>query len=110
MTDWLSGLTCTDENFCQKAGGNAFAKAEQEGVAMIMPDTSPRGDDIPSDDAYDLGTGAGFYIDATNPPWDANYKMETYISQELPSLVESKWGVGMNGVRSVCGHSMVRSR
>lgn len=103
---WLSGLTCTDQNFCQKAGGSAFARAEEEGIAMIMPDTSPRGEDIPSDDSYDLGTGAGFYVDATNAPWDANYNMESYISKELPALVESEWGVGANGVRSICGHSM----
>jgi S-formylglutathione hydrolase len=103
---WLSGLTCTDENFCKKAGPQAFAAAEEDGVCIVVPDTSPRGDDIPSDDAYDLGTGAGFFIDATNPPWDVNYHMETYISEELPALVETKWGVGTAGVRSICGHSM----
>lgn len=103
---WLSGLTCTDENFCKKAGEKAFAAAEEQGVALVVPDTSPRGDDIPSDDAYDLGTGAGFYINATNSPWDVNYNMETYISQELPALVEAKWNVGTKGVRSICGHSM----
>ena len=58
FSDWLSGLTCTDENFVQKAGPTAFAKAEEEGVALIIPDTSPRGDDVPNDDAYDLGQGA----------------------------------------------------
>jgi S-formylglutathione hydrolase len=103
---WLSGLTCTDANFCQKAGGNAFGKAEEEGICMVMPDTSPRGDSIPSDDAYDLGTGAGFYINATNAPWDANYRMEEYITTELPALVEAQWGVGANGLRSIAGHSM----
>jgi S-formylglutathione hydrolase len=103
---WLSGLTCTDENFCKKAGPQAFAAAEEDGVCIVVPDTSPRGDGIPSDDAYDLGTGAGFYINATNSPWDVNYNMETYISEELPSLVETKWGVGTAGVRSICGHSM----
>jgi S-formylglutathione hydrolase len=103
---WLSGLTCTDENFCKKAGEQAFAAAEEDGVCIVVPDTSPRGDDIPSDDAYDLGTGAGFYINATNKPWDVNYHMETYISKELPALVETKWGVGTDGVRSICGHSM----
>jgi S-formylglutathione hydrolase len=109
-SDWLSGLTCTDQNFCQKAGGTAFLQAELEGVAMIMPDTSPRGDNTPcADDSYDLGTGAGFYIDATNPPWDTHYRMETYISQELPALVEANWGgvVGtISGLRSIMGHSM----
>lgn len=71
-----------------------------------MPDTSPRGDDIPSDDAYDLGTGAGFYVDATNEPWKENYKMESYVSKELTALVEKEWNVGAEGTRSICGHSM----
>ena len=103
---WLSGLTCTDQNFSQKAGGPAFAKAESEGIAIVLPDTSPRGEGVADDNAYDLGTGAGFYIDATNDPWAKHYKMETYVSKELVSLVEAKWGVGRNGVRSICGHSM----
>lgn len=103
---WLSGLTCTDQNFCQKAGGNAFLKADELGIAMIMPDTSPRGDNIPTDDAYDLGMGAGFYIDATNEPWNVNYQMESYVSRELTEIVEKQWGVGVKGVRSICGHSM----
>ena len=102
---WLSGLTCTDANFCQKAGGVAFAKAEEEEICMVMPDTSPRGE-IPSDDAYDLGTGAGFYINATNSPWDVNYRMEEYIAEELPALVEAEFGVGTQGLRSLAGHSM----
>jgi len=103
---WLSGLTCTDQNFAQKAGGNAFAKADEEGIAIVLPDTSPRGEVVPDDDAYDLGVGAGFYIDATNPPWDKHYKMGTYVSRELPGLVEAEWGVGRDGCRSICGHSM----
>ena len=103
---WLSGLTCTDANFCQKAGGCAFAKAEEEGICLIMPDTSPRGDSIPSDDAYDMGTGAGFYINATNAPWDANYRMEEYVTEELPALVEAEFGAGRQGLRSIAGHSM----
>lgn len=102
---WLSGLTCTDQNFCQKAGGTAFAKAEEEGVALVIPDTSPRGDDIPSDDAYDLGTGAGFYVNATAEPWKTNYNMESYICDELPRVVEAEWGVG-KVAKSICGHSM----
>ncbi len=89
---WLSGLTCTDENFCKKAGPQAFAAAEEDGVCIVVPDTSPRGDDIPSDDAHDLGTGAGFFIDATNPPWDVNYHMETYISSEPPALAKPPCG------------------
>ena len=102
---WLSGLTCTDENFSQKAS-NAFAKADQQGLSIVLPDTSPRGDSIPSDDAYDLGMGAGFYIDATQEPWSDHYSMYTYISQELPDLVERSWGVGSDGVKSILGHSM----
>jgi S-(hydroxymethyl)glutathione dehydrogenase / alcohol dehydrogenase len=103
---WLSGLTCNDQNFCQKAGGNAFAKADAEGIALVIPDTSPRGDTIPSDDAYDLGTGAGFYVDATVEPWKTNYNMESYISKELPSIVEAEFGVGKDNIKSISGHSM----
>ena len=104
---WLSGLTCTDANFCQKAGGNAFAQAEKDGICLVMPDTSPRGDDIPNDDAYDMGMGAGFYINATNAPWDVNYRMEEYVTKELPALVEAEFGgVGSQGLRSIAGHSM----
>jgi S-(hydroxymethyl)glutathione dehydrogenase/alcohol dehydrogenase len=102
---WLSGLTCTDQNFSQKAS-NAFQQAEEEGISIVLPDTSPRGEEIPSDEAYDLGTGAGFYVDAANPPWDTNYNMYSYVSKELPELVEATWGVGLNGVRSISGHSM----
>lgn len=101
---WLSGLTCTDENFSTKAS-NAFAKADQEGLSIVLPDTSPRDDSIPSDDAYDLGTGAGFYVDATQEPWSENYNMYTYVN-ELADLVERTWGVGSTNVKSILGHSM----
>jgi S-(hydroxymethyl)glutathione dehydrogenase/alcohol dehydrogenase len=73
---------------------------------MIMPDTSPRGDNVPNDDGYDMGQGASFYIDATNDPWKTNFNMESYISKELPALVEKQWGIGTKGVKSICGHSM----
>ena len=73
-------------------------------VDRIMPDTSPRGENVPNDSNYDLGQGAGFYIDATNEPWKDHYKMETYISKELPALVEAEWGVGLHGMRSLAGH------
>ena len=99
---WLSGLTCSDENFSQKAG--AFDAAEKHGVALVIPDTSPRGDDVANDDGYDLGQGAGFYLDATEQPWAKHFKMETYISSELPALVESQWSLG--GRKSIFGHSM----
>lgn len=73
---------------------------------MILPDTSPRGDNVPDDDNYDLGQGAGFYIDATEDPWRENFQMETYVTKELPELVEKEWGIGKDGVRSIFGHSM----
>ena len=73
---------------------------------MVMPDTSPRGDNVPNDDSYDLGQGAGFYINATNAPWDKHYHMEDYVTKELPALIESEWGVGADGLKSLAGHSM----
>lgn len=99
---WLSGLTCDDTNFSLKAG--AFAAADREGIALVIPDTSPRGDGVPDADSYDLGQGAGFYVDATEAPWKDNYKMESYITKELPSLILEKYGVG--DVNGVFGHSM----
>jgi len=103
---WLSGLTCTDENFCQKAAA-AFVEAEAHGLVVVVPDTSPRGPHVADDDesSYDLGQGAGFYINATQEPWKANYQMETYIQTELPALVQSQWNL-MPHIKSVCGHSM----
>ena len=74
---WLSGLTCTDENFMQKAG--AFRGASELGIAIVAPDTSPRGEGIPDDDAYDLGQGAGFYVNATQTPWSSHYQMYDYV-------------------------------
>jgi S-(hydroxymethyl)glutathione dehydrogenase/alcohol dehydrogenase len=105
---WLSGLTCTDQNFCQKAGGPAFATAEQAGIAIVVPDTSPRGGSDVADepDSYDLGQGAGFYVNATKDPWKAHYQMETYVGTELPELVLTEWNVGGDNVRSLSGHSM----
>ncbi|AIY67531.1 S-formylglutathione hydrolase [Pseudoalteromonas piratica] len=99
---WLSGLTCTDENFMQKAG--AFAKAAELGIAIVAPDTSPRGDDVADDDGYDLGKGAGFYLNATQAPWSANYHMYDYIVDELPTLIEQHFPV--TKVKSISGHSM----
>ena len=82
---YLSGLTCTDDNAVQKGG--AFRACADQGIMMVFPDTSPRGADVPGeDDAYDLGTGAGFYVDATAEPWSANYKMYRYVTEELPRL------------------------
>ena len=100
---WLSGLTCTDENFCQKAG--AFRLAAELGLAIICPDTSPRGTDLPGEhERYDLGSGAGFYVNATREPWARHYRMYDYVVQELPSLVESQLPV--LPVRGISGHSM----
>ena len=102
---WLSGLTCDDTNFSTKASA-AFAAAEEEGLAIVIPDTSPRGDAVPDADGYDLGQGAGFYVDATAEPWSAHYRMRTYVSEELPALIRSEFnGVG-SAAKSICGHSM----
>jgi S-(hydroxymethyl)glutathione dehydrogenase/alcohol dehydrogenase len=101
-------LTCTDQNFCQKATP-AFAQAAKEGLALVMPDTSPRGAGVAGEDAsWDFGTGAGFYLDATKDPWAANYKMYTYVTAELPALLaaaDPSWRVSLVD-RSVSGHSM----
>ena len=101
---WLSGLTCTDENFSQKAG--AFPHAARERIALVIPDTSPRGAGIEGEDAaWDFGTGAGFYVDATVAPWARHYRMHTYVTQELPALVEREFRISPR-LRSISGHSM----
>lgn len=101
---WLSGLTCSDENFMQKAG--AFKMAAELGVAIVAPDTSPRGDDVPDDaeGAYDFGLGAGFYVNATQAPWNRHYQMYDYVVNELPNLIEAHFPV--SGKRAISGHSM----
>lgn len=101
---WLSGLTCTDENFVQKAGAQKYAA--EHGVALVAPDTSPRGEHIPRDPdgAWDFGLGAGFYLDATNEPWRKNYRMYSYITEELPKLIEAEFPV--TSKKSIMGHSM----
>ncbi|GAA5135255.1 S-formylglutathione hydrolase [Thalassotalea piscium] len=99
---WLSGLTCTDENFMQKAG--AFRMAAELGIAIVAPDTSPRGDDVADDDGYDLGKGAGFYVNATQAPWNKHYQMYDYIVKELPALIEASFPV--SNKRAISGHSM----
>lgn len=102
---WLSGLTCTDENFVTKAG--AQQHASMHGIAIICPDTSPRGEGVPDDPegAYDFGLGAGFYINATEMPWAKHYKMYDYVVDELPSLINSQFPVNGSKV-SISGHSM----
>ncbi|UTW14293.1 S-formylglutathione hydrolase [Marinobacterium rhizophilum] len=99
---WLSGLTCTDENFMHKAGAQRIAA--ELGMAIIAPDTSPRGDEVADADGYDLGKGAGFYVNATQAPWNAHYQMYDYVLNELPALVESMFPV--NDQRAIAGHSM----
>jgi S-formylglutathione hydrolase len=100
---YLSGLTCTHENAMVKAGAQTWA-AEQ-GIALVFPDTSPRGDDVADDDAYDLGKGAGFYVDATQDPWAPHFQMHSYIAQELPALIGEHFAVDMDR-QAITGHSM----
>jgi len=101
---WLSGLTCTEENFMAKAGAQRYAA--ELGLALVAPDTSPRGDDVHDQPhAYDLGTGAGFYVDATESPWSDHYHMYSYVTRELPALLASELGLDPDE-KSVCGHSM----
>ncbi|MFM4805610.1 S-formylglutathione hydrolase [Aeromonas bivalvium] len=99
---WLSGLTCTDENFMQKAGAQRIAA--ELGIALVAPDTSPRGEQVPDDAAYDLGKGAGFYVNATQSPWRAHYQMYDYVTRELPDLIETHFPISSR--RAISGHSM----
>ncbi|MFQ3251317.1 MAG: S-formylglutathione hydrolase [Glaciecola sp.] len=99
---WLSGLTCTDENFMQKAGAQRIAA--ELGIAIVAPDTSPRGEGVADDEGYDLGQGAGFYVNATQAPWESHYRMYDYVVNELPELIEASFPV--TDKRSISGHSM----
>lgn len=101
---WLSGLTCSDDNFRTKAGAQRYAA--ELGLALIIPDTSPRGDAVPdAGDRYDLGAGAGFYVNATRMPWAKHYHMYDYVTRELTELVETNLPV-IPGLKSISGHSM----
>jgi S-formylglutathione hydrolase len=100
---YLSGLTCTEENFTVKAG--AYSHAARKGIAIIAPDTSPRGDDVPDEDTYDFGKGAGFYADATEDPWSKNYNMYSYITEELYNLTADNFPLN-NDRHGIFGHSM----
>ncbi|MGR3622002.1 S-formylglutathione hydrolase [Pseudophaeobacter sp.] len=100
---YLSGLTCTHENAMTKAGAQAWC-AEQ-GIAVIFPDTSPRGEEVADDDAYDLGKGAGFYVNATQDPWAPHYQMWDYIAEELPALLAENFAIDLDR-QAITGHSM----
>lgn len=99
---WLSGLTCSEQNFITKAG--AQAHAARHGFIVVAPDTSPRGAGVADDPAYDLGQGAGFYVDATQAPWAAHFRMHSYVAEELPALIEQHFPA--NDSRGIFGHSM----
>ncbi len=100
---YLSGLTCTHENAMVKAGLQAHAAAR--GMAVVFPDTSPRGADVADDPAYDLGQGAGFYVNATEAPWSPHFRMWDYVGQELPALLAAEFPVDA-GRQAITGHSM----
>jgi S-formylglutathione hydrolase len=99
---WLSGLTCTEQNFITKAGAQRYAA--EHGIILVAPDTSPRGADVADDPAYDLGQGAGFYVNATEMPWARHFRMFDYVSAELPALIEASFPA--SEARSIFGHSM----
>ena len=99
---WLSGLTCTEQNFITKAGAQRYAA--EHGIILVAPDTSPRGEDVADAEGYDLGKGAGFYLNATQAPWSAHYRMYDYIVDELPAWVEAD--PAASDARAISGHSM----
>jgi S-formylglutathione hydrolase len=99
---WLSGLTCTEQNFITKAGAQRYAA--EHGVILVNPDTSPRGPEVPDAEGDDIGLGAGFYVDATQAPWSTHYRMHTYVTSELPELIEGTFSA--NATRGITGHSM----
>ena len=100
---YLSGLTCTHANVTEK--GEFRAACAEHGIIFVAPDTSPRGDDVPDDEGYDFGKGAGFYVDATQEPWAANFRMRSYIEKELPALVAQHFPADM-ARQGITGHSM----
>ena len=101
---YLSGLTCTHANVTEK--GDYRAACAEQGIIFIAPDTSPRGDDVPDEDGYDFGKGAGFYVDATEEPWDQHYRMRSYIEDELPALIAKNFPMADMQRQSITGHSM----
>ncbi|PID66496.1 MAG: S-formylglutathione hydrolase [Gammaproteobacteria bacterium] len=99
---WLSGLTCSERNFIEKSGFQRYAA--ELGLIVVAPDTSPRGETVADDESYDLGQGAGFYVNASQAPWDKHYRMYDYVVGELPELINNHFPT--NGKQSICGHSM----
>ena len=99
---WLSGLTCTEQNFITKAGAQRYAA--EHGIILVAPDTSPRGEEVADAEGYDLGKGAGFYLNATRQPWARHYRMHDYIAKELPALIEANFPA--SDARAISGHSM----
>jgi S-formylglutathione hydrolase len=99
---WLSGLTCTEQNFITKAGVQRYAA--EHGIIVVAPDTSPRGSNVPDSPDYDLGQGAGFYVNATRDPWATHFRMYNYIASELPTLIEANFAA--SDARAISGHSM----
>jgi len=100
---YLSGLTCTHENAMTKAGAQSWAA--EHGIALVFPDTSPRGDDVADDEAYDLGKGAGFYVNATEKPWSPHFQMWDYLADELPAVLAEHFSLDMDR-QAITGHSM----
>jgi S-formylglutathione hydrolase len=101
---YLSGLTCTHANVTEK--GEFRAACAAYGVILVAPDTSPRGDEVPDDEGYDFGKGAGFYVDATEAPWATHFRMRSYIEQELPELIAAKFAMADMARQGITGHSM----
>jgi S-formylglutathione hydrolase len=101
---FLSGLTCTHANVMDK--GEYRRACAELGVILVAPDTSPRADDVPDDDAYDFGKGAGFYVDATEEPWAANFRMRSYVEDELPALIAAEFPMADMARQGIFGHSM----
>ena len=99
---WLSGLTCSEQNFITKAGAQRYA--QEHNLILVSPDTSPRGEHVPNDAAYDLGQGAGFYLNATQAPWAEHFQMHDYVALELPALIKSHFPA--TEVQAISGHSM----
>ena len=99
---WLSGLTCSEQNFITKSGAQRYAA--EHGLILVAPDTSPRGETVADAEGYDIGLGAGFYLNATQPPWSAQYRMHDYVVDELPALVDECFAT--TKARSISGHSM----